>query len=62
MPSGRAADFDLLYLCRMFKRFSDGVATSREGQRSPKSDPEVQHRRWGRVLWFVAVNARRNRV
>jgi hypothetical protein len=27
---------------------ADGVATSREGRRSPRSSPAVRHRRWGR--------------
>jgi hypothetical protein len=32
----------------VFRRSFAAVATSREGHRSPRSDPEVQHRRWER--------------
>jgi hypothetical protein len=35
----------------MFRRFSDGVATSREGHRSPRSGPASRHRRWVRARW-----------
>jgi pimeloyl-ACP methyl ester carboxylesterase len=31
----------------MFRRFSDAVATSREGHRTPRSGQAGQHRRWG---------------
>jgi hypothetical protein len=31
------------------RRFFAAIATSREGHRPPRSDPAVQHRRWGRV-------------
>jgi hypothetical protein len=33
-------------LRRMFRRFSDAVATSREDHRSPTPDRAVQHPQW----------------
>ena len=32
----------------LLKQSADGVATSREGRRSPRSGREGQHRRWDR--------------
>jgi hypothetical protein len=32
----------------LIKQASVGVATAREDRRPPRSDPAVQHRRWGR--------------
>ena len=36
----------------MFRRSFAAVATSREGHRSPRSDPAVLHRRWGQANRF----------
>jgi hypothetical protein len=36
------------------RRPSSAVGTSREGHRSPRSDREGQHRRWGQLVRFRA--------
>jgi hypothetical protein len=56
-----AAANDVCGLRRKLGRSSAAVATSREGHRSPRSDPTVRYPRWGQGRWKQAIAGCRKR-